>query len=487
MITPSQAQKFSHGHWIQKPSEPHKNLSGTAYDTRKLKQEQIFFAFKTSHGDAHQHLQQIHLSTIKLLITDHKIQLPHFKGAILQTNDTATALASMARELLKLHNPPVVAISGSHGKTITKEMVAHAVSQALPILKTPASLNNEIGVPLSLLNLDGNQRALILEFSARKAGDIKFLCDIAPPTIAVLLNVGHAHIGIFGTQEIIYQTKAELFSCLKPEGTALWSIHDQKLGKLARKLSPKNTKIQSFGLQQSDFHATNLQYNPQGYQQFTAVHQKTKLKLQAGIPGSFGSLPMLAAWGVCRALNLPDDCLQHLNNWHPQQPGRMQLSKSHEKATLIDDTYNASPETIIALSQTLALRPEDHKILVIGPCNELEDGLANSCQILAQQLPTSLNAYLVYDPENSGLAQGLQKIAPTSIQKKLQTFSSASQLLQALNHWNTPKAVLGFKASRSAHLERFVLALQGTQVDCQKTNCNWLKRCINCHLLTTDN
>ena len=479
-MTPAQAKTFSCGHWQQPPSQPHQALDGAAHDTRKLNKAQMFFALRGVGGDGHDYLPQLIGSSVKLIIADRPVHLPTFKGAILQTKDVQTALADMARGLIKLHRPQVVAITGSHGKTTAKEVIAHVLAAGLKLLKTPGSLNNEIGVPLSLLALNGSHDAVVLEFSARKKGDIAFLCSIAPPKVGVLLNVGHAHLGVFGSQEAIYQTKTELFQHLQPAGTALWGSHDPRLGKLARSLCPPDSCIQSFGLEQGDFSITNLQYNHQGCQQFTAVHQQSKLSLQSGILGPFGALPLLAAWGVCRALNLPDHCVQQADGWAPQQPGRLQLAKSTKHAMLIDDTYNASPETIAALAQTLKLRPEPRKILVLGPLSELEEDLKESVELIAKQLPGTVTGCLVYEPQETGFAASLKAAAP---QTQVASIASQDELIQTLHNLDAPDCVIGFKGARSSHMERFVLAMQGVKVGCQRMPCSWLRRCVDCPLL----
>ena len=216
MITLEEAAQATGGHLSARALPLDTPLQGGAFDSRELAGADIFFALTIGGGNGHQYLHTLRNSTVKLAVVSQPGQPAGFKGAVLLVPDTLAALAQLAAKVVQNHRPRIVAITGSYGKTTAKEVIAHVLGGKVTVLRNPGSFNNEIGVPITLLGLDGSQEVAVLEFSARKPGDIAYLARIAPPDIAVLLNVGTAHIGIFGSREAIIRTKTEFFPTPNP-------------------------------------------------------------------------------------------------------------------------------------------------------------------------------------------------------------------------------------------------------------------------------
>jgi UDP-N-acetylmuramoyl-tripeptide--D-alanyl-D-alanine ligase len=450
-------------------------LQGGAFDTRALDGAGIFFALSGEHSDGHAYLPRLAGSAVRLAVVARAAPVGAYAGALLRVADPLRALGDLARFALAKHRPTVVAITGSYGKTTAKEIVAHVLAGARQVLKSPGSLNNEIGVPITLLGLDGSQDVAVLEFSARKAGDIDYLGRIAPPHVAVLLAVGQAHIGVFGSQEAIFRAKGEIFQHLRSDGTAVVGAAQPRLRELAA-----GHRVLSFGRDGGDFRAEDVAYDAQGFQRFTGVHGAVRLPLHAGMPGPHGCEPVLAAWAVTRALGLPDALVAERGGVAPAQKGRLRILTAQGGATLLDDCYNASPETVINLIETLNARPEGDKVLVLGPLAELEEGLRDSARAIAARLRPPLARCLVYDPRGGPLCEQLQAGAQGV---DVRGISSQPALLAALRELDAPGRIIGIKGARSAHMERCIVALQGAPVACERHPCFLLKVCTDCELL----
>lgn len=473
MIRPQQAAQFSGGRWIVPPQDPQEELRGASCDTRTLGAAQIFFALCSDSGDGHDHLQALPSSSVRLAVLARPQPIKGFTGAVLQVADPLRALADMAAGLVCFHRPYVVAITGSYGKTTTKELVAHALSGSLRVLRSPGSYNNEIGVPLTLLHLDGTQDIVVLEYSARHPGDIAYLSRIAPPQVGVLTGVGHAHIGVFGSLEAIYRTKGEIFSRLPADGLALVPAEDAHLQQLAL-----GHRVCTVGREKGELRAESLRIDREGRQHFLAVWKELRVAMHAALPGPGGFFSALVAWRVALELGLDPEAVAQRIGEAPTAPGRVQLLHGQGGAMLVDDTYNASPETVLHLIELLRARAESHKVLVLGTLSELEEGLGHSAAQIAEHLQPPLVRCLVHDPLESGLARALEARAPSSI--RLEILPEHDALHARLHALDTPDTVIGFKGGRAAHMERFVLRRQGRQVGCQRQPCPLLLRCADC-------
>ena len=501
MLTLAEAAQCTGGEWISQPLPPQTPLRGGAFDTRDLGQAQIFFALagEGAGADGHDHLPKLAGTGIQLAVVSRAVEIPGFAGAVLRVPDTLAAMAHMARHVVQKHAPRVVAVTGSFGKTTAKEEIAWVLSGAEwgpdAVLKSPGSHNNEIGIPITLLGLGPEHTVCVLEYSARKEGDIAYLCGIAPPDVALLLAVGHAHIGVFGGLEQIYRAKGEIFTHMAPGGLALAGSADPRLRTLAG-----SARVQTFGPTAGhtagegtgenageiavDFAAEEITLDGEGRQVFTGVcaADGTRLPLRASLPGPHGCEPVLAAWAVARALGLPDDVVTNRAGGAPAQKGRLRVLKASGGAALLDDCYNASPETIINLIQTLKARPERDKVLVLGPLAELEEGLGETARRIAAALTAPLGRCIMHDPRSDALYRQVLEHLPSGAPEMAFT-ASQTDLVANLKGLDAPGRVVGIKGARSAHMERAVAALQGTHVACTRHPCPWLRYCTDCDRL----
>lgn len=502
MITLDEAARATGGAWLTQPLPGGTPLRAGAFDTRALGDTDIFFALSGEGADGHDYLHALGGSAVRLAVVSRSVKpeqdLAGFSGAVLQVRDTLAALGDMARYLVEKFRPVVVAITGSYGKTTAKEEIAHVLAGARRVLKSPGSHNNEIGIPLTLLALDGTQEVTVLEFSARKEGDIDYLGRIAPPDIAVLLAVGHAHIGVFGSREAIFRAKGEIFNHLRPGGLAVVGAGQPRLSELA---APHRTVSfglesgelesggpESGGLGKGDLRAEQVTRDKEGKQRFTGVYGDAEVPLRASMPGPHGCEPVLAAWAVARELGLTDAQVAERAGGASPQKGRLNLLKAPGGAALIDDSYNASPETVINLIETLNARPERDRVLVLGPLAEMEEGLVDSARAIAEHLGPPLGQMVLYEPSGSvgGLSTHLieEEGGARDDFTELRIIHNQPELIAHLRALDHPGRVIGIKGARSAHMERIAQALLGVTVACERHPCPMLKYCTDCEHLT---
>lgn len=476
MITMAEAAQATGGEWLSQPHPMEMPVYRGAFDTRNLHGAEIFFALPGEGADGHQFLAKLKGGPVKLALVSREEIPPGISANLLRVPDVLAALGQLGACFLRKYRPKVVAITGSYGKTTAKEVIAHVLARGRRVLKTPGSHNNEIGLPLALLELDGSQDTAVLEYSARKEGDIEYLGAIAPPDIAVLLAVGRAHVGVFGSQEAIYRAKGEIFNHLNPEGLALVGAEDPRLAQ-----SAAGHRTLTFGRDTGDFHARDISTDAKGRQQFTGLHGQAALALRSGIPGPHGLYPLLAAWAVARELGLSDEQVAARPAFDPGQKGRAVLLQAPGGADVLDDSYNASPETVLNLIATLGSMAGNERILVLGSLSELEEGLGPTVEIIGRALAPPLDQCLVYAPATPGFAEDLAGLAAGC---PVREFGTLDELIAALRKLDAPGRVIGIKGARAAHMERAVRGLLGAGITCRLETCGLLMSCTDCDEMT---
>lgn len=276
------------------------------------------------------------------------------KGALaLKTVNGLAALQTLAAYHRNKFNIPVIGVTGSVGKTTTREMIASVLAQKYPVLQNEANYNNEIGVPLTLLRLTKKHRAAVIEMGMQGLGEIKLLAGIARPTVAVVTNIGESHLGRLGSRRNIAKAKAEIFSFLKKGHYAVINQDDEFAEHLKSKVKSKKSKVLAFGiLEKADVTPSAL--------------AGTKLAL----PGEHNIYNALAAIAVAKLLRVNGRAIRRgLERVRPAAH-RMAVINLPDRTKIIDDTYNASPRSMTAALRVLAAL-SGRKIAVLGDMLEL--------------------------------------------------------------------------------------------------------------------
>lgn len=350
-------------------------FSSVSTDSRTLRAGSLFVALSGEHFDGHHFIPQaIDNGAVAAMVANGAAEsiknsvLPDFGW--LQVKDPRLGLGQLAAAWRRRFNLPLVAVTGSNGKTTTKEMLAailrlHAGSEQ--VLATTGNLNNDIGVPLTLLQLNANHVYAVIEMGMNHAGEIAYLSDLASPTVAVITNAGSAHIEYLGKTEAIAAAKGEIFEGLDEFGAAVINA-DDRYAPLWRQLADKR-RVVDFGLTQAaSVNARHLQDVIGNAWCFDISGQQIELVLQ--VPGKHNVYNALAAAAAASAAGIGLEAIAAGLGSYTGTQGRLQIIAGLHDSTLIDDTYNANPESMRAALDVLC-ETQGKKILVMGDMGEL--------------------------------------------------------------------------------------------------------------------
>lgn len=406
-------------------------------DTRATASGDLFVALRGSQFDGHQFVAAAAAKGAIAAVVDHPIagvSLPQ-----LVVSDTLAAYQTLGRWWRRRSGAAIVAITGSVGKTTTKELIAAALGTQGAVLKTEANFNNEIGVPKTLLQLQPRHRYGVIEMGMRGRGQIALLGSIAQPNVAVITNVGTAHIGILGSEQAIAEAKCELLGSLGSEGVAVLNQDNPRLMDTAARIWSGRTL--TYGLTGGDVHG-----HLDGEQVVVAGE-----RLPLPLPGAHNALNFLAAVAVMQALDLDWRTLgQGLAVTMPG--GRSRRLSGGSDVVVLDETYNAGVESMTAALHLLAAEPGNRRIAVLGTMYELGDHAAALHQRVGQvvhQLGIDELWTLAEPDAAEALAMGAAQ-TPTT------TFATAVELVAHLQAAVQPGDRLLFKGSRAVGLDRVI-------------------------------
>jgi UDP-N-acetylmuramoyl-tripeptide--D-alanyl-D-alanine ligase len=332
-----------------------KTFEGVFTDTRAPVAGGLFFALRGPNFDAHDKLDEAAAGAAALVVErELSADVP-----LIVVDDTRRALGALAAAWRLEFDLPLIAITGSNGKTSTKEMVAAILSQAGPTLATSGNFNNEIGLPLTLLNLTSAHRYAVVEMGANHPGEIAALCAITRPTIGLITNAARAHLEGFGNVEGVARAKGEIFTALAEGGTAIINADDD-YAPLWREQALER-RVLSFGLGESaDIRASQIQsrWDEEGGATRFELHAKRgDVPVTLRFVGQHMVLNALAAAaaGIAAGLDL-GTVADGLVNARPV-PGRLQILRPTKHLTVLDDCYNANPDSVAAALAVLAEMP----------------------------------------------------------------------------------------------------------------------------------
>ncbi len=344
-------------------------INGFSMDSRTVKKGQAFIAVKGDNFDGHDFIAEAIAKGAKLVISQNAVS-PKLKNkaGFIQVNDTLKAMADIARFLRNKHNIPVIAITGSVGKTTVKEMIACVLSRKFNVLKNEGTKNNHIGLPFTLLGLNAKHEIAVLELGTNHPGEIAYLADICQPNIAVFTNIGPGHLEFFRNLQGVFQEKYSLVDSLRPPFISLMNADDRFL----REMVLREKRL--------DFIIGYAMNSPSD---FTASQLKAGNRLEFKVNGHKFSLNTLgrqniynalAAIALARIMGMKyADIAKELSGFvFPK--GRLGLL-NFKNSTFIDDTYNSNPFSLKQAVETLAnLKVKGRKIFVMGDMLELGEG-----------------------------------------------------------------------------------------------------------------
>lgn len=351
-------------------------FAGVAIDSRRIAPDNLFVAIKGDVHDGHNFAGDVIAGGVAgLIINMDKAaarpgQLCQKKGLVCVTvADTTKALGDLAAFQRQRSNASVVAITGSNGKTTTRTMTAAVVAQCFSTLTTSGNLNNEIGLPLTLLNLNLHHQWAVVELGMNRPGEIERLAEICSPEIGLITNIGPAHLEGLGSIDAVMRAKGELLTKIKPTGTAVLNADDPMLLQLAEQTS---ANVVLFGLSKNArIRGRAIRKKGLGLS-FTLQMPSESISIDIETPGRFMVSNALAAAAVGYLLGASARQIKNgLESFVPVQ-GRLNIHKTHKGIYIIDDTYNANPGSMSAAIETLKSSKGDGRgVIVIGDMLEL--------------------------------------------------------------------------------------------------------------------
>lgn len=430
---------------------PDIRFEGVSTDTRTLRPGDLFVALTGERFDGHAFLEQAReRGAVAALVS--RATASHLPQ--LEVENTLGALAALARLNRSHFGGIVVGLTGSTGKTSTKEMIAAIFRARGAVMATQGNLNNEIGVPLTLLRLEPGVRFAVIEMGAGRRGDIRYLADIARADIALVTNVMPAHLEGFGSIEGVAETKGEIYGCLPSGGTAVLNIDEPFASSWLEAIGSRPlVRASATGRAEAEVHASEVVCDDGGSEFVLRIlGEPTAIRL--ALPGLHQVSNAVNAAAVAVAAGLDAAAIRDgLESLRPL-PGRMERLRGAGGCELINDTYNANPGSVRAAIDALA-RFAGSRVLVMGNMAELGEASAQlHFEVGAYARERGIDRLLAIGAFAEALARGFGVEA--------QVFGSQAALIERCREFDGPGVVMLVKGSRSAAMERVVQALANT-------------------------
>ena len=431
-------------------------------DSREVEPGSLFVAFAGERVDGHDFASAVVAAGAAAVLASRPVGVP-----AIVVEDVQTALGALARHVVRRLGATLVALTGSAGKTSTKDLIAQVLQRKAPTVWTPGSLNNEIGLPLTALSATEETKFLVLEMGARGIGHIRYLADLTPPRIGLVLNVGTAHIGEFGGREQIAQAKGELVEALpsaEDGGTAILNADDPLVRAMAARTKAKVIFFGESG--EADVRAENVRLTDKGQPAFRLHTPSGASDVTMRLYGEHHVSNALAAAAVAHELGMSaDEIATALSEAGSLSRWRMEVTERPDGVTIVNDAYNANPESMRAALRALAAMGTASRAkggrtwAVLGKMAELGDEALAEHDAVGR-LAVRLNVgklVAVGGREASWLQLGAYNEG--SWGEESVHVSDAQAAVDLLRSELRPGDVVLVKASRSVGLERVAQAL----------------------------
>ena len=353
------------GEWLEAKPEaasPTGVATGFSIDSRTLQPGDLFFAVRGPNHDGHDYIEQAFAAGAAAAVVE--AGRPAVGGTAFRVSDPAEALRRLASAARRHWGGSAVAVTGSNGKTTTKEITAALLGEAFPVSKTEGNLNNELGLPLSILRIEDRARAAVLEMGMNHSGEIRRLAAIARPDAGIVTNVSAAHVGHFDSVDGVAAAKRELIESLGASGTAVLNADDERVAGFRRAHAGRAI---SFGIEQpADIRAGDVVDLGAGGVRFRVEG----CRFETALAGRHNVYNILAALAAARSFGIELPALaEAVRRLHPADM-RGEIRRIGG-VTVIDDCYNANPAAMRAMLEVLRNTPARRRIAVLGEMREL--------------------------------------------------------------------------------------------------------------------
>ena len=423
-------------------------VTGVTTDSRAVQPGQLFIPLVGERFDGHAYIAKALDGGAAGCLTAAAPETLLPGKLYIQVADTRLALKALASWYRNKFDLPVVQVTGSAGKTTTKEMIASVLSQRYNTLRTEGNFNNDIGAPLTLLRLMPEHQAAVIETGMNHFGEIRYLGEMVRPDIAVITNVGDAHIENLGnTRQGILRAKCEIFENLTPEGIAVLNGDDELLNTVTL---PRTILRCGVG-DGCDVRVTDIDDRGLEGVACTVTIEGEHYRLTTSAPGRYMIYPMAMAAAIGRRLGLTGEEIAAGVAAYTTVGSRMHLIRLPGERLVIDDCYNANPQSMAEGLRMLAASPAQHRVAVLGDMGELGQ--------LTTQAHRDMGA-LTRRLGLTAVAVGEKMHALTETDPQAQWFATVEEAMPAIRQLFTPGTAVLVKASHAMHFERIVKELE---------------------------
>jgi len=430
-------------------------LHGVSTDSRTIARGALFVALKGENFDGHEFVAQAFAHGAGAALVAREVEAA---GALVIVADTLIALGALAKAHRAAQAAKVLAITGSTGKTTTKEMIASILAQGWRTAKTPGNFNNEIGVPLALLSLDSSHRAAVIELAMRGRGQIAYLSDMARPQIGVITNIGFSHLELLGSREAIAETKAELLQSLPADGAAVLNA-DSDFFAFLQARGPG--RVISFGQGQgADVRVGDVEIGEDGRVSARLRGWWGEEQVHLRAAGRHQALNAAAAAAAAMAAGAQPEWIAPGLQAFEAADMRGQIVRAPGGYTVIADCYNAAPDSMRVALELLADLPGERKWAVLGDMKELGAMTEDWHREVGAMAAASGIAGLVTVGELGRLiGEGARESGMSDVEAAADNTSAAAAIRRHLE----PGDVVLVKGSRAMKMEEIVALLLETR------------------------
>lgn len=439
-------------------------LHGFSTDSRHVGEGELFIALKGENFDGHEFVgAAAGKGAIGAIVADDWLAMNRELSAampLIGVEDPLVAYGEIAREHRRGFNYPVIAVAGSNGKTTTKELIAAVLAEHFNVHHTTGNLNNLIGVPATMLKLDGDHTAAVIEIGTNAPGEIERLCRILEPTHGIITNIGREHLELLGSIEGVAEEETALFRHLERSGgTAFVNMDDPHLARSRAALS----RCVTYGTSEdADVHGTvkgmNHKFAP--HVSISAAGRSIEIDLQ--LPGAHSATNAIAAAAVGMSLGVPCEGVKRaLEAFEPLvgHAGYARLApvKASNGATILNDTYNANPDSMMVAFRTMeAMKGDGRRILVLGDMRELGASSEEEHRRLGSEIAglDGIDAVYFLGPEMLHAHNALRGERVKSVH-----FDEKRELIARVREEIQPSDIVLIKGSRGMKMEEVVAAL----------------------------
>lgn len=424
-------------------------------DSREVERGGLFVALQGEERDGHAFIAQAVARGAAGILCERP-PTESVTAAVVQVDNTRQALAALTAYRLRMHPVPVVAVTGSAGKTTVKDLIAHVLSRRIRVRKSEGNLNTYTGIPMTIFGVSDADRALVVEYAMSRPGEIRELTRMAPPTVGVVLNVGLAHVGLLGSIEAVAAAKQELVEGLAPSGLAVLNADDPRVRAMAsgaarhtlfgraKEAEVRAEKVRLHGLAGSQFRLRTPRGDADVFLRLPGQHSVTNALAAAAVALEFGFEPAAIA--------------SALHGFRPPRH-RLNIVAGRRGATLIDDCYNASPGSMLAALEVMRLAPRGSvRVAVLGDMLELGEQAAPAHEELGRVAARAVDHVIALGEHAARLADAARQagLAPDRVAVAESTAAAVERAAALLG----PKTVVLVKGSRGMKMEGIVTELR---------------------------